>query len=76
MTITTISDADLADALNVPREYVQTQCRARRWPHMRVGRRYRFTTAHVDAIAAAMTVAVETTPTSPGNEWGRKGRAS
>ena len=47
-----MTPADLADALQVSIETVYRMCRARKWPHSKVGRLYRFTQEHYEAITA------------------------
>jgi excisionase family DNA binding protein len=73
MTLRT--DADLADLLSIPREQVVRRARAGEFPHVRIGRRYRFTDDDVKAIIAAHHR--ETVPV-PENPWGvrRRGKAS
>lgn len=80
MTTPLLTDADLATRYAKSRYFVQEQCRAKRWPHLRVGQSLRFTEAHVAAIDALLEVeSAEADPlpaAGKGNRWGRKGRAS
>ncbi|MDQ0679110.1 excisionase family DNA binding protein [Arthrobacter pascens] len=47
-----LTTADLAARLNVSTEMVYRMCRTHRWPHARIGRLYRFTEEHYQAIIA------------------------
>ena len=47
-----LTAVDLAARLNVSVETVYRMCRARKWPHSRIGRLYRFTEEHYQAIIA------------------------
>ncbi|WP_104141022.1 helix-turn-helix domain-containing protein [Arthrobacter sp. ZGTC131] len=47
-----ITAAELATRLNVSVETVHRMCRSHRWPHCRIGRLYRFTEEHYQAIIA------------------------
>ena len=69
------TEEDVAALLAIPREQVVRRARAGQFPHVRIGRRYRFTEADVAAIIAANHR--ETVPV-PENPWGvrRRGRAS
>lgn len=81
-TFDLLTDRDIADRYGKSLWYVQTQCRAKTWPHLRVGKSLRFTPAHVDFIDALLEVPVATEPApatpapSGENPWGRKGRKS
>lgn len=43
---------DLAAKLDVSVETVHRKCRTHEWPHSRIGRLYRFTQEHYEAIIA------------------------
>lgn len=49
---TLMTAADLAAKLGVTAETVHRMCRARKWPHSRIGRLYRFTDEHYQIITA------------------------
>ena len=51
---------DVAAHLGINRELVIARCRTGEWPHMRVGKFYRFTPMQLEAIEAACTVAPKT----------------
>lgn len=59
---------DIAEHLGSTREEVIRQCRAGRYPHVRVGKHYRFTEADRDAITDLLAVK----PKEPNNAstWG------
>lgn len=78
MTERHITDDELAERVGKSKWFVQEQCKAERWPHLRVGKSYRFTTAHVDYIDALLEVGVkDAAPVAePENPWGRKGRTA
>jgi len=82
VSATHLTDRDLADRYGKSLWFVQSQCRTKAWPHLRVGKAIRFTEAHVEAIDALLEVPVSTepAPTTPQpsdeNPWGRKGRKS
>lgn len=63
---------DLADRYGKSREYVQQQCRAGKWPHLKVGRSYRFTDQHVAQIDAMHEVKARESVAAA--SWGRKER--
>jgi hypothetical protein len=72
-----LTDDELADRIGKSRWFVQSQCKAGRWPHQRIGKSYRFTPAQVDAIDALLEVKVKPATTeAPENSWGRKGRTA
>lgn len=47
-----LTAADLASRLNVSAEMVYRMCRTHQWPHAKIGRLYRFTEEHFQAIIA------------------------
>lgn len=65
---------DVAKAFGVSREYVQQRCREKAWPHLRVGRRYRFTEDDFGDIAKRLRVPASAT--SAAASWGRRGRGA
>ena len=79
---THLTDRDLADRYGKSLWFVQSQCRTKAWPHLRVGKAIRFTEAHVEAIDALLEVpaTTEPAPVTPQpdahNPWDRKGRKS
>ena len=71
MTTPFLTDETVSKIVGKSVDYVQAQCRAGKWPHVRLGRSYRFTEAQVQEIADAFTI----TPTAPkGAAWGRRTR--
>ena len=70
MTIAT--DRTLADHLGMNHRTVQRKCRDGEWPHLRFGRRYRFTPEQVAEIVGMHAVAPKTA--TPALAWGRKTR--
>lgn len=44
--------AELAAKLDVEPETVRRMCRSHKWPHSKIGRLYRFTDEHYQAIIA------------------------
>ena len=48
---TFLTDADVAARFGISKQQVQDNCRDGRWPHIKIGRRYRFTEAIIDEIA-------------------------
>lgn len=44
--------AELAARLNVSPETVRRMCHSGKWPHSRIGRLFRFSEAHYEAITA------------------------
>lgn len=68
-----LTDRDVAAELGVSWQQVQERCKAKQWPHFKVGRYYRFTPEHVAQIIELSTVA----PAAPvENPWGVKSRRS
>ncbi len=51
-----LTSADLAARLNVSTEMVYRMCRTHQWPHSKIGRLYRFTEGHYQAIIATPTL--------------------
>jgi excisionase family DNA binding protein len=51
-----LTAADLAARLNVSKELVYRMCRTHKWPHSRIGRLYRFSEEHYEAIIATPAV--------------------
>jgi hypothetical protein len=51
-----LTDADVAETFGRSPEWVQDQCRAKRWPHVKVGKSYRFTPEQVAEIVRLSTV--------------------
>lgn len=70
-----LTDADMATRVGKSREWVHDQCRAG-WPHLRVGKSYRFTTEQVKRIEELLTPKPAATPTPEANPFGYRGRAS
>lgn len=48
---------DIAAHLGVHREFVVNHCRSGEWPHIRIGKLYRFTPLQLEAIESLCTVA-------------------
>lgn len=62
-----LSDRDLAEKFDKSVEWIQDRCRAKEWPHLKVGSSLRFTEADVAAIEQLCRVPVATPPVSA--EW-------
>lgn len=62
----------IAEHLGIGREEVIRKCRTQQWPHVRVGKHYRFTEAQREQITALL--AVEPQQPAPeaanANTWG------
>lgn len=66
-----LSDKDLAERFDITVEKVRDLCR-NGWPHMRIGRVYRFSQAHLAAIEALCEV--KPAPQSAAQTWDRVSR--
>lgn len=55
MSTPLLTPADLAEVLKLPEAKVMELRRKHDWPHVRLGRRFRFTEAQVEQIVAAQT---------------------
>lgn len=66
-----LSDKDLAERFDITVEKVRDLCR-HGWPHMRIGRVYRFSQAHLAAIEALCEV--KPAPQSAAQTWDRVSR--
>ena len=75
MTEGFLTDRDLGEIVGKSAEYVRSQCATRKWPHLRVGKSYRFTTAHVEHIATLLEVA-PTEASAAAQSWGRRKRGA
>ncbi|MGY4544504.1 excisionase family DNA binding protein [Arthrobacter sp. UYNi723] len=51
-SIQMLTAAELATRLNVSPDTVRRMCNSGKWPHSRIGRLYRFTEEHYEAIIA------------------------
>jgi hypothetical protein len=72
-----LTDKDVATTFDISFQQVQQRCKKGQWPHIRIGRKYRFTPDHVAAIAKLHEVAPPDRPdTTAGNTWGQKTRRS
>ena len=60
---------DVAAHLGVTREFVMTNCRTGRWPHIKVGKHYRFSPLQLAAIEELCTVTPAAPDTTTGS-WG------
>jgi excisionase family DNA binding protein len=67
-----LTDTDVAEQFGISKEQVQRRCAAGQWPHMRVGKAYRFKAEHVAAIEALCEVPVRLKTAD--ESWGRKRR--
>ena len=54
-----MTSAQVAASLKVSTETVHRMCRSRKWPHVKVGRLYRFTAANYEAIIAPVAPPVQ-----------------
>lgn len=75
----TLTDDEMAERYGKGRWFVQTECRAGRWPHLRVGRSFRFTEEQVASIDALLEVKPKAKPVADApvvsvKAWGVKGR--
>lgn len=68
-----LTDRDVAAHFGVSWQQVQQRCKTGQWPHLRVGRKYRFTPAHLEQIEAMSEVRPAVSP-GQANTWGRKSR--
>lgn len=57
-----ITAEEMADHLRVSLTTVYRECRARRWPHVKVARQIRFTPEQTAEIEALLTVGPATKP--------------
>lgn len=69
-----ITDSEVADQFGKSKEFVQRMCNTGQWPHMRIGKSYRFKADHVSAIEALCEV--KPTPQTNAETWGRKRRSA
>lgn len=69
-----LTDADVAERFDKSVAFVQRTCRAGLWPHMKVGKSYRFKAEHVAAIEALCEVQPQAQ--SAESIWDIRGRAS
>jgi len=69
-----LTDTEVADQFGISKEQVQRRCAAGQWPHMRVGKAYRFKAEHVAAIEALCEV--KPRETTADETWGRKRRSA
>jgi hypothetical protein len=70
-----LTDHDLAKIVGKSAAYVRSQCTTRKWPHLRVGRAYRFTPGHVQHIATLLEVAPAEV-SAAAQSWGRRKRGA
>jgi len=70
-----LTDRDLAKVVGKSAEYVRSQCATRKWPHLKVGRSYRFTAGHVEHIASLLEI-VPTEASAAAQSWGRRKRGA
>jgi ribosomal protein L23 len=63
-----LTDADVADIFGITVEKVRDLCRTG-WPHMKVGRVYRFSQAHLAAIEQLCER--KPAPQTPAQTWDR-----
>ena len=72
-----LTDKDVAKKFDISWQQVQQRCKSQQWPHIKLGRFYRFTPEHVAAIAKLHEVAPPAAPdTSATNTWGQKKRGA
>ena len=62
MSVRLATEADLADILGIPETRVSELRRRYGWPHVKIGRTFRFTTAHIEQIIASHTSAAPDSP--------------
>ena len=74
MTTPYLSDRDVAEMFDISWQQVQARCLAKQWPHLKVGRAYRFKAEHVKAIEAMHEV-LPAEPQQQSETWGRKTRS-
>ncbi len=71
MNDSVITDRELAARLRISWQQVQERCKSGQWPHLRIGRAYRFKAEHVAEISDLCLVRVKA---DPAPTWGRKRR--
>ncbi len=73
MKTNTLTPEDLADCFHVDREQIVRRCRSGEFPHLRIGRAYRFSEADIEAIFQIVRREPKVVPANP---WGsrRRGR--
>lgn len=69
-----LTDVEVAEQFGKSKEFVQRMCRSKQWPHMQVGKAYRFKAEHVSAIEALCEQQVSSQ--TPAETWGRKRRSA
>lgn len=70
-----LTDRDVASHFGISWQQVQARCKAGQWPHLRIGRTYRFTPRHVELIES-LTEVLPAEPESQAETWGRKKRGA
>lgn len=69
----TYTPREVGDVLQVTTEFVYDQCRARRWPHLRVGSKFvRFTDEQIDQILELITMETKPPAREPETEPARQ----
>ena len=68
-----LTDRDVAEHFGISWQQVQARCKAGQWPHLRIGRTYRFTPAHLETIERLSEV-LPAEPQQQAETWGRKTR--
>ena len=69
---TFLTDREVAAEFGISWEQVQQRCRTGQWHHHRVGRKYLFDAADIEANKALCKVGPKPAPTET---WGRRRRA-
>jgi hypothetical protein len=67
------TDLEVAARLGKSKWFVQEQCRLKRWPHLRVGKSFRFTDAHLERIEQLLEVQ-PTAAAKAAKSWDRRTR--
>jgi len=70
-----LTDRDVAEHFGISWQQVQERCKSKQWPHIRLGRFYRFTEKHVEQIERLHEVGVAA-PEAQEQTWGRKTRGT
>ena len=74
MTTTLLTDADIADRLGLSVDHVRRRSRAGDFPHVRIGRAYRYTEADFEAIVTAHRRQPVVEEVKAENVWGVRTR--
>lgn len=68
MSADLLTTAEVAETFGRSAEWVQQQCRSKKWPHVKVGKTYRFTVEQAEEIIRLLTV-VPDEPDAAEQSW-------